>query len=63
MDEDNVRITVQAYGKKIELTFPHMCDIYEYSNVFKTILTWLTFSPVVTKEILRGQDEDFNEED
>jgi hypothetical protein len=37
--------------EKLELETPQDNDIFEWVNVFKTILTWVTFEPATIKEI------------
>ena len=38
---------------KLELTTPFDSDIDEWTDIFKTILVWLTFSPETLSDIFK----------
>jgi len=43
--EKPIKIIVENNGRKIELTTHWDSDIDDWCAIFKTIMTWLTFTP------------------
>jgi hypothetical protein len=53
---DNITLTVTNNGKELRLTLPDEMDIEEWSDQFKTILSWLTFHPDTIKELFYEEE-------
>jgi len=56
MENKPTKIIVEYDDKKLELTTHWDSDIDDWVNVFKTIMTWLTFVPE-SIEVMFGEDE------
>lgn len=54
---ENIKITVEREEKKIELTTHIDSDIDDWANIFKSIMTWLTFHPASIDLIFKKDDE------
>ena len=45
-------------GRKLIGTTPWDTDIWGWSNIFKSLLTWLTFGPELIQWVMRNEDDD-----
>ena len=57
MENKPTKIIVEYDDHKIELTTHWDSDIDDWLNVFKTIMTWLTFLPEQIDAMFRSDDE------
>jgi len=56
MENKPTKIIVEYDDKKLELTTHCDSDIDDWINIFKTIMTWLTFVPESIEDMFR-EDE------
>jgi hypothetical protein len=53
---DNIEITVKrGYSSELKITLDSFSGIEEYGDVFRTILTFLTFHPSLFNDVLRDE--------
>ena len=56
MENKPTKIIVEYDDKKLELTTHWDSDIDDWVNVFKTIMTWLTFVPESIEDMFREEE-------
>lgn len=60
MEENKIyKIEITSPEKeKLTLEVHYDADVYGWADIFKTIMTWVTFDPRTIKEIIKDDEED-----
>ena len=66
MDKQYITITVERDdGTKLIQTTLYDSNIWDWADMFKVIMLWLTFTPESIKEVIRGEydEEEIQEQE
>jgi len=55
---ENIKISIDNNGEKLQLELPQDTDINGWVNTFKVILKWLTFADNTIEEMFGKEIED-----
>ena len=53
----DVKITVEADGKKLVLTTPWDTDIWGMADIFRSILFWMTFGEATIDRAIKTEED------
>ena len=52
-----VKITVESNGRKVTYEFPTDSDIYEYADILRQVLTFVTFQAETIDKVIVPEEE------
>lgn len=52
-----IRITVEAHGRKVTYEFPTDSSIYEYADILRQVLAFITFSKEAIDDVIISEKD------